>query len=499
MISRRSAIIAGFLLVVVIAITQYWTLIPGASDGLSYLHVPLGTGKPESTTTVPPPKNPPFEAPKPESTATMTSSIANPSPAPTSAADNYPIDAKSVLSKEVQIYFDQVFSYANPPPQFDYPELRLTCEHTTWKPDVYLKCGGMSAGMTTIMSQIKTCFKMAVEGGVGLLLPSMPLRSSTNLQEFNFLNPDAYLDYEEWFDAEHLIEVMGRTCPKLKVVHPKQIKDGSVVVKDDWNIDIGKAPGYVQFNSYFWAGRPFKPYFDEEVDKLQGVASMIPNHKEKPGISVITMGSQFLIFKVMDDPTGHDRRLWSDLGMLIRFKEEPREIVHRLLAEMERPYYGVHFRVENDTIWSSLENQLTVDLDALDLAWAKYGSPGAQKPLVYLACGDEGQVEKFVAAGKPRGWDVTHKWKLAKDAKDTKGLEMINNLAFDFMGAVDMGIMVKSEFFMGVIGSAFSSTIANARDVTGRYRGSSFVVIDEGNARNHLFNDHDAGGYACCL
>jgi hypothetical protein len=52
---------------------------------------------------------------------------------------------------------------------------------------------------------------------------------------------------------------------------------------------------------------------------------------------------------------------------------------------------------------------------------------------------------------------------------------------------------------MGVIGSAFSSTIANARDVTGRYRGSSFVVIDEGNARNHLFNDHDAGGYACCL
>lgn len=62
-----------------------------------------------------------------------------------------------------------------------------------------------------------------------------------------------------------------------------------------------------------------------------------------------------------------------------------------------------------------------------------------------------------------------------------------------------MGVMVKSEFFLGITGSAFSSSIGNVRDRTGRYRGSSFLVWDDEGAHTHLFNDGDAGSYACCL
>lgn len=393
---------------------------------------------------------------------------------------------------------------------------------------MYLQCGGMSAGITSIMSQVKVCLKMAVEAGTGIILPAMPLRDSANLQEFNFNNADAYLTYDQWFDVDHFRESIARVCPGMKVLHPNELEgasgasgagvvaDGgsevaSVPVKNMWNMDLSASPGYLPFAGHFWAGKPFKDFFDKQLAALEEMASWNPDKDDgKKGITIVSISSQFLIFRITDDPTQHDLRLWNDLGMLIRFKEEPRKIVDSLLQGMGRPFYGVHFRVESDTIWSGLDHQLSVDLDALDLAWETFGSGQKQqqeppidlKPLVYLACGDQLQIAKFVEAGALRGWEVTHKWDIATKASsggDTETLEMINQLPFDFQGAVDMGIMVKSEFFLGITGSAFSSSIGNARDETGRYRGSSFVVWEDGGARTHLFNDGDAGSYACCL
>jgi hypothetical protein len=403
----------------------------------------------------------------------------------------------SPLSSEALNYFDQAFS--DKPASYDFPALRQHCAHAKWREDeVYLKCGGMAAGLTSIVSQVKVCLKMAVEAGVGLILPAMPLRDSADLKNFNFLNGDAYLTYDKWFDADFLTEVMKHACPQMRIVHPDQLDTFSVPVKYNWNIDIAKAPGYQHFAGYFWSGRPFKDFFDEEFKKLQDLESLDPNKNDtKSGITVVTIASQFLIFRITDDPTGNDLRLWNDLSTIIRYKEEPRKIIAQLLSKLDGPFYGVHFRAESDTIWSSADHQLAVDLDALDKAWSVYGKPGAQKPLVYLACGDQSQIEKFVAAGKERGWVVTHKWELAQGSPET--LKMIDELAFDFQGAVDLGIMVRSHFFVGITGSAFSSSVANVRDVTGRYRGSSFTVWDDGNARTHLFNDGDASHYACCL
>jgi len=358
----------------------------------------------------------------------------------------------------------------------------------------------MFAGMTSIISQVKVCLKMAMDTGVGIILPSMPLRDSKDLKEFNFLNGDAYMTYDKWFDAEHLIEGLGRACPQIKVIHPDQLGQDKIVVKHQWDIDVAKAPGYRQFNSHFWAGRPFKTFFDEEYSKLAAAAPKDPT----PGITSIKIASLFLIYRITDDPTGRELRLWNDFSLLIRFLEPPRQIANKLLSQITRPFYGVHFRVENDTIWSSLENQLTLDLDALDQAWEQFrtdvmsSSQPPQKPLVYLACGDETQMQKFIEAGSKRGWDVTNKWALAR-SHDTSIIPMIDALAFDFQGAVDMGVMLQSSFFLGISGSAFSSSVANARDVTGRYRGSSFTSFDDEGARSHLFNDGDASSYACCL
>lgn len=408
------------------------------------------------------------------------------------------------LPSPVVEYFNQVFS-PEKPASYDFPALRQHCDRTEWTPereDVYLQCGGMFAGMTSIMSEVKTCLKMAVEAGTGIILPAMPLRDSTNLKEFNIENDQAYMPYDQWFDAKHLIEGLGRACPRMKVLHPDQLnpdKGGKVTVKNQWEIDIMDAPGYRQYTSHFWTGNPFKIFFDEQLTKLQKQST------PGKGISVIKINAIFLLFRITDDPTGNDLKLWNDLSLLIRFLDKPRKIVNQLLGQMNRPFYGVHFRVENDTIWGSLESQLTLDLDALDKAWSMYGKGHAsgisseKKPLVYLACGDEEQMKKFVEAGKARGWEVTHKWGLARQSSSPETVQLIDELAFDFQGAVDMGMMIQSHFFIGISGSAFSSTVANARDVTGRYRWSSLGGLDDGGARSHLVTDGVASSYPCCL
>lgn len=426
--------------------------------------------------------------------------------------DFKPGRAKSPLSSHVHDYFEQVFSVERPP-DYEFSAIKAACERTQWQEhnkNTFLKCDGINAGMTSIMSQVKVCFKMAIDAGVHLLLPDMPLRDSNDLLEFNLLNESAYMPFDQWFDQDHVLASMSRACPQMTVRQTKDVGTPSMPVLNQWRMDIGSAPGFQMLSGYFWVGRPFKSWFDGELAALRFFSSVSPKDDAEnehtselfrsmpgDGATILQIASQFLLFRLTDDPTGREVALWNDLSHLIRFTETPRILTNRILSHIDRPYFGVHFRTERDSIWSSLENQLKVDLDALDKAWELFGSPSQEKPLVYLACGDEGQIQKFSEAAAQRGWTVTSKYDIAKDYPVT--LKMIKDMPFDFQGAVDMGIILESHFFLGITGSAFSSSVANMRDSTGRYRGSSLLYPDDGNARTHLFNDGDASGYPCCL
>lgn len=421
---------------------------------------------------------------------------------------------QSPLSSHVHNYFDQAFG-AETPPQYSFKAIQAACARTEWKAenkDVYLRCGGMAAGMTSIMSQVKVCLKMGIDAGVHIVLPSMPLRDSIDLLNFNLFNESAYMPYEEWFDSEHLTSSMARACPQMKIKHPKGLGTPAMPVAHEWSMDVNSAPGYQWLAGYFWVGRPFKVWFDEELLRIRSsfVASRssvdvrepserqtVSDPNQVQGATIIEIASQFLIYRITDDATGRDLALWNDIAHLIRFRESARVVIAKLLSQLDRPFIGVHFRTEKDNIWSSFDTQLTRDLDALDTLWSQSGTPLEEKPLIYLACGDESQIQRFSESANQRGWDVTSKYDLVKD--DAYTLTQLATMPFDFQGAVDMGIMLRSHFFLGITGSAFSSTIANMRDSTGRYRGSSILFQDDGNARTHLFNDGDANGYACCL
>jgi hypothetical protein len=181
--------------------------------------------------------------------SSIVSSISQHTSSTTSGSTTASIVKNGHLPAPVSRYFNQVFSPEDAD-HFDYPALKKACDRATWHEDVYLQCGGMFAGMTSIMSEVKVCFKMAVEAGAGLVLPTIPIRDNTNLLEFNNNEDetgDAYMPYDQWFDTKHLIEVLGRTCPKMNIIHPDQLKPdhvSPVAVKNHWEIDVSKAPGY---------------------------------------------------------------------------------------------------------------------------------------------------------------------------------------------------------------------------------------------------------------
>ncbi|OAA56362.1 hypothetical protein SPI_07973 [Niveomyces insectorum RCEF 264] len=485
----------------------------------------------------------------PSSPASSSAPLAPANNPPAGAADA--AAAGGIDASHVQMFFDQTFAN-EPTTTFPYTELRAACAAADWDTDeAYLNCVGIEAGLTSIVSQVKVCFKMAVDTGSHLVLPRMPLRDSHNLREFNFLNGDAYLPYDQWFDAAHVRAQLADVCPRMRILDPEVLSDdrnpnhnasapvsaGSadqpkIAVRRRLSISCGDAPFYQKIHSYFWVGRPFKTFFFDQFHKKQEAAdaaeaeaaaaaanatdsdsdsaAVVPRAASNPdGITVVDIDSEFLLFRITDDPTRRDLRLWTELAHLVRFRADVRAVVATVLARLPPAanYFGVHFRAENDSIWSPAEHQLAVDLDALDRAWTQFGNAGetdagaaaADKPPVYLACGDPEQIKQFEAAAAARGWTTTDKWKLAAaGGSDTETTDAINRLAFDFQGAIDLGVMLRSRFFIGVQGSAFSSTVGNHRDVTGRYRGSSFEMPDEG-ARTHLFNDLDATEYACCL
>ncbi|KAF3766955.1 hypothetical protein M406DRAFT_337854 [Cryphonectria parasitica EP155] len=378
---------------------------------------------------------------------------------------------------------------------------------------------------------------MAIEAGVGLVLPSIPLRHKDDLVVYNQGNSTAERQFEEWFDQKHAVSSMGQTCPQLKVIAQEDLqagdRDSMRRVENRWSLDVHSTRFFRERNGHFWAGKPFKAFFEEGLaqlrekkhsgkkhvkDKSMTIQKHLENEAEtaeeaSTTVTIVGMRADLELFNIANDPTGHDRHLWDDLGKALRFLEAPRAIVDRLLRQIgDERFFAVGFRGESNNMPESIKQQISENFDALDRAWESYRAmpemaayDSDKRPLVYLACGDEGQAQAFAEEGRGRGWNVTHKYALAEAMSNDGAVENISALPFDFEAIVDLGMLVKSYFFVGLMSSAFSYTVANMRDPTTRYRGSSFAMWEDGGARTHLLPNNDIHGetmmekYACCL
>lgn len=436
-----------------------------------------------------------------------------------------PLSLKST-SKSTQDYFRQVWLAGDgPASDFDLTSLRQQCARTEWHDDVFLHCEGFGAGLTTIMSELRVCLKMAIEAGINLIMPAIALRDSVDLTNFNIFNESAILPYSQWFDEEHFITRLNDACPQMLISRIDEEKQPLIKMGPKMGYDLNQAEGYSMFSDWAWPGRSFGNLFWSE----KGIGLSMKSYyaglehlglPEESGPRQVNIYTPFLFFRITQDVTGHDQRVWNDFNHLIRFKPEPRQIVHRLLTAIgEAPFLGIHYRGEKDNIWSSPKIQLERNLKLAEEAWnlrhdggSMQGTSAAKsevKRKIYLACGDEVAIQDFKQEAESQGWEVMDKYTLARaadalsdDPTQISLIDQINALPFDHQGSIDLAVTTASNFFIGFTGSAFSWTVANARDPLGRYRGSTMDRTwdpDALIAGNHLFNDGESPSYPCCF
>lgn len=428
----------------------------------------------------------------------------------------------------VQSLFEQTWALNEPPSEI-LTHLKSQCDRTVWRDDLYMHCGGLTAGLTSIMASLRVCFKMALDAGIGLAIPVMALRDSKDLKDFKTFDADSHLPYGDWFDEDHLIRELSNSCPQMKVARIGPDKQPLLPDSAWLYIDLNRADGFRLFDSWAWPGRTWNAFFWGDKGIKVEMEKLTAEHAAKgtvepKGARLVSLWTPFCFFKITEDVTGHDLRVWHELDHLIRFRTGPRKIVHRLLEhQKDKPFVGVHYRGEKDNIWSSAAVQLARNLEMAEAAWALYlkgRSPDDKttpEKLIYLACGDQDAIREFTEKAATQGWKVIDKWSIAtvtdlsdkvfsnsgKEENDFDSLvSQIDALPFDHQGSIDLAMVTVSTFFIGFTGSAFSYTVANHRDPLGRYRGSTMQKLwDEGalDAKTHLFNDGESGQYPCCL
>ncbi|EPS39629.1 hypothetical protein H072_6592 [Dactylellina haptotyla CBS 200.50] len=395
-------------------------------------------------------------------------------------------------------YYQELFTDSNQSPNTILtPNVAELCEATTWQPNLYLNCTGISAGLFNQVNEIKNCIRMAIDTGANLILPSSSERDSTRLNDFHTNDSAWRRQFRQSWDEEHIMIHLGRACPQMRILPSDEpVISGAKHIF----IDPKGSPGFKEYLGHFDSTRTFREYVSETCS-LKGVvvhSTTIP--------IVLEIKWTLLVINPENDPTGLDWRAWTDISLLIRPIESHRRLVQRL-SEAEglqkNSYIGVHLRVEHDAVgkwWDDLELQALKNLNSIDVVAERFRKQhgSSKSPPIYVACGDREGIERFRELAALRGYTVLDKWGAL--ANDTESLGEVDKLSFDKRGLLDYAILLNSYFFLGTLGSSFSYTVANMRSDRGRFPGTSFVVDDTAQSFSHLFMPPSGRAhFACCL
>lgn len=367
---------------------------------------------------------------------------------------------------------------------------------------IYLNCTGIGAGLTTIMSQVRFCLFTALQLGTNIVLPVIDERDSEDLQDFHHDDLEFQHDYNVWFEEEHIIEALKIAVPHVDVVSSR----AELNVRQRGIVDVRRHPNFAMFRGLFESLNPPFIYFNETLkttacddkpcqepfsrESFDAEGTIVTNRP-----TVIEFPWTDMIYNLDNYASGVEQLAWNELNLLTRFKSTSRHIVdHTLNRVMSHSpagrFIGAHYRVERDTAgywWDNAETQGKKIITSAEEVWSRFGLPG--RPIIYLACGDPQLMEEFRLRAALRNITVHDKWTLSSSAhlEDVQIRESMTPLGFDMLAGIDYGVLLKSVFFIGNDGSAFSVTIANNRSPHGRYGTSG--LLSSGTGNSHLFKN----------
>ncbi|KAG9240319.1 hypothetical protein BJ878DRAFT_526763 [Calycina marina] len=332
---------------------------------------------------------------------------------------------------------------------FDDTSIQELCEAQRWDDTVVFSCHNLIGGIGNIRQEILHCIRYAIDAGAGIIIPVINKRSDNKLS--NLTSGTASMNY--LFDEERFLSRIQNACPQMPI--HRDVNDlkllGPVEKTEVFNVE--KLPHW-----------PLIPASTRaRVEELKG---------REGQITLVPFERVWRYYRICYDSVD----VANSFGNLLPLREDVYRLAAIILYELSSKYdfpidqfyntakpalnsfLGVHLRTSNDMLpfWLTYEDQVAYYLSRICSS-----SAISSLPVIYVASGNATSIRKFSEELQkmPSPKSVLTK----RDILSGDTLQELDNLTWDQQALVDLLVLSRGAYFIGMADSSFAWLISHGR------------------------------------
>lgn len=321
---------------------------------------------------------------------------------------------------------------------FDPEPIQAVCKAQTWTEARWIVCEGTQGGSANTRNIVLNCIRKTIEAGAGFVLPRLHIRGALN-DPIHSLATGGMADLAFHFDTDRLLARLALACPEMPVAQT-----------------IADVPNYSSARL---------------VQTRWSQLSDVPAATSEAPVIVYTPPKLFNWTLAERDALPFVQNFGLSLSPATVFHQLANEVHDALVKDEGSGYMGVHLRLEADVgeVWATYDAQL---------AHVQAQLEHSSSDTVYIACGDRNAIARLSRnlTSTDESITVLSKW----DVLSPAAARLLGEMAFDQRAWVDLLVLVRANYFVGVGMSSFSNLISLSRDAqdasaTGRAKAWSLL------------------------
>ncbi|KAB5581182.1 hypothetical protein GE09DRAFT_988232 [Coniochaeta sp. 2T2.1] len=333
------------------------------------------------------------------------------------------------------------------------------CQEQKWDESVIFECPPLEGGYGNVRQETLQCLRMTIAVGGSMIMPQISIRNPNDISDFRTsdMAPFSYL-----FDEEHFKNTLASYCPQLKIYDSLDSLSGYPSVDNPISLTPIDLPGLDKNDKVIAKPEQYPLAFGEWLKR--------ENNPPKSHVRIAFTNRIIWTWPTSSDPPAFVRSFSS----IIRPRLDIRLLAASALYTLKQRYglpasvrpinglqrdtfVGVHLRVEADANKFGFTNyslQADYFLRRLAELSAEVKAKGNGELVIYVASGDEEQVARFAEQIAPLR--VATKRELLDGGQ-------LDALSWDQQALVDLLMLERSSYLMGVRESSFTWTLVLKR------------------------------------
>ncbi|KAI8177087.1 hypothetical protein K4K53_008496 [Colletotrichum sp. SAR 10_77] len=341
--------------------------------------------------------------------------------------------------------------------------IRAVCDKTEWDAgkamQVVFTCDNNVGGIGNIRNSILNCVRYTMLAGGSLVMPRIFKRNDSDISH---IRTGRRQEMEYLFDRQHFIDSLHLSCPQLRLYNDTDEVYESLGPARTWSlglfpeslVDEDNIPSTGIEHPERWQAQ-----LHRWLDDIDNTTDVAPTGRPTEGPMMVDLGRSYLTFPINSD----GEVFATTFGNILKFRADVRQLATATILSIDRHFFGAHLRTEKDALdswnptdpmweWSEFSKQTDAFFDQAG-RW--------DLTVMYVASGNETQVDMLEAAAEPRGVRVVTK----QDLLTGKNRKRLDALTWDQKGMIDFLVMLGAAQFGGVGHSSFAWNVALKRHI----------------------------------